>query len=112
MKGTYLGEFEEVVLLTIGILDQDAYGVNILTELTKQTGRPISVGALHTALMRLEEKGFVQSWTGGATPERGGRRKRYFNLTLAGLRSLKEAKMLRDQLWNQLPPLTWEGSLL
>lgn len=112
MKGTYLGEFEEVVLLTIGILDQDAYGVNILTELTKQTGRSISVGALHSALMRLEEKGFVHSWTAGATPERGGRRKRYFNVTLAGLRSLKEAKTLRDQLWNQLPPLTWERSLL
>lgn len=103
MKGTYLGEFQEVVLLTILVLDDNAYGVSIQEEIERRTQRSVSRGALHTALTRLEEKGFINSEYGGATAERGGRRKRFYHLTNLGKKSLDEAKSLREELWNSIP---------
>ena len=76
MRRTYLGEFEELVLLMIAILDGQAYGVTVSQEIEQQTGRLVTFGAVHNTLIRLEEKGFVRSELGGATMERGGRRKR------------------------------------
>ena len=73
MKGTYIGEFEEIVLLTIGILQDEAYGVAIKLEIEERTKRKPSIGALHSALNRLEKKGLFNSHEGGATKERGGR---------------------------------------
>ena len=105
MKGTYLGEFEEIVLLAVGILTTDAYGVSIRQELENQTGRSINVGAVHTALHRLEEKGYLKSKFGEATEMRGGKRKRIFALTTAGIRSLHQSQELRQQMWSQLPPI-------
>jgi len=98
MKG-YLGEFEELVLLTIASLDSDAYGVKVQNEIDERTGRSISIGALHATITRLEEKGFLRSWLGEPTQERGGRRKRYFELTQSGKVALHEMKGLRDKLW-------------
>jgi PadR family transcriptional regulator, regulatory protein PadR len=98
MKG-YIGEFEELVLLTIASLDTDAYGVSIKESLEKRTDRSISIGALHSTITRLEEKGLIRSWLGDPTQERGGRRKRYFELTRDGKVSLHAMKDLRDELW-------------
>ncbi|MEQ8473856.1 MAG: helix-turn-helix transcriptional regulator [Marinoscillum sp.] len=103
MKGTYLGEFQEIVLLTIIVLAENAYGVSIQDEIELRTKRSVSRGALHTALMRLEEKGFIQSEYGGATAERGGRRKRFYAVTNLGRSALNEAKSVRDELWSLIP---------
>ncbi|PSR52164.1 PadR family transcriptional regulator [Adhaeribacter arboris] len=104
MRKTYLGEFEEVILLLVAILDGDAYGVTVSQELEQQTGRQVTFGAVHNTLIRLEEKGFVHSQLGGATAERGGRRKRLFTLTPAGSRALQNIWELRQQLWQLVPP--------
>jgi len=105
MKGTNLGEFQEVVLLTILILDAEAYGLRIQQEISHRLQRDLSRGALHTALTRLEEKGYIQSAFGGATAERGGRRKRFYTLTNSGKTALQQTKALRDELWSQVPKL-------
>jgi DNA-binding PadR family transcriptional regulator len=95
----YLGEFEELVLLTIAALGDDAYGVLIQKSIEERSNRSISIGALHSTITRLEEKGFLESWVGGATKERGGRSKRYYEITQAGKRAVAETKSLRDELW-------------
>lgn len=98
MKG-YIGEFEELVLLTIASLGEDAYGVAIKEEIEKRSDRSISIGALHSTITRLEEKNYLKSWLGEPTQERGGRRKRYFEVTQQGKVALHEIKQLRDDLW-------------
>lgn len=103
MKGAYLGELEELVLLTVGILYPEAYGVGVMDELAKQTGRDLNISAVHAVLTRLEEKGFLKSKMSEPTEERGGRRKRIFLLTAAGKRALEEANEMRNQLFNQIP---------
>ena len=103
MKGTYIGELEELVLLTVGILYKEAYGVAVMDEIEKQTGRSLNISAVHAVLKRLEEKGLVVSKMSDPTSERGGRRKRIFLLTAAGKRALEEANELRNQLFNQIP---------
>jgi PadR family transcriptional regulator, regulatory protein PadR len=103
MKGTNLGEFEELVLLTIAALVNDAYSVAICDELEKNTGRSAKLGVVHSVLNRLEEKGLVKSKLGEATSMRGGKRKRYYTITNAGKAALLKAKELRDQLWNMIP---------
>lgn len=110
MRKTYLGEFEEVVLLTVALLYDEAYGVAITEALEQQTGRSPSISAVHATLHRLQEKGFVNSRMGGATAERGGRRKRFFTVTPAGSRALHEIQQVRQQFWQQIPPkaLQWK----
>lgn len=98
MKG-YIGEFEELVLLTIANLTKDAYGVAILNDITQRASRKLSIGALHSTLTRLEEKGYITSYLGEPTSERGGRRKRYFELTDSAVAELNNMKSLRDELW-------------
>ena len=98
MKG-YLGEFEELVLLTIANLRDEAYGVAILNDISQRTNRKLSLGALHSTLTRLEEKGYIDSDFGEPTKERGGRRKRYFKLTSDAVQALANMKSLRDELW-------------
>src|SRR4051812_37530358 len=95
----YLGEFEELVLLTISTLGKDAYGVSIQKDLEERCNRSISIGALHSTITRLEEKGYLKSWTGGATKERGGRSKRFYEITASGKKAVTETKLLRDELW-------------
>jgi PadR family transcriptional regulator, regulatory protein PadR len=106
MKRTYLGEFEEVVLLTVAVLGEGAYGVAITDELDRQTGRSVSISAVHAALHRLQEKGMLSSYMGEATAERGGRRKRLFGVTALGSRTLHDIRAVRDQLWNAISPQT------
>jgi DNA-binding PadR family transcriptional regulator len=96
----YLGEFEELVLLTIVALGNEAYGVAIQQDIEKRCYRTISIGALHSTITRLEEKGLLKSWMGGATAERGGRSKRFYEITQAGRKAVTETKNLRDELWN------------
>jgi DNA-binding PadR family transcriptional regulator len=98
MKG-YLGEFEELVLLTVASLGEDAYGVGIKEDIERRSDRTISIGALHSTITRLEEKGMLKSWLGDPTQERGGRRKRFFEVTHLGKVSLHHMKDLRDDLW-------------
>lgn len=103
MKKTVLGELEELVLLVVAASTGDVYGVPVMEELQKQTGRSFTIGAVHTTLYRLEEKGFLISSVGGATSERGGRRKRLFALTTAGGRALLDVQQVRQQLWQAIP---------
>ena len=106
MKRAFLGEFEEVVLLTVAILNEGAYGVTITQEIEQRSGRSVGFSTVHTTLQRLAEKGYLASQMGGATAERGGRRKRFFTVTAAGRRALQEVKQVRTDLWNALPPQT------
>ncbi|MBD2700494.1 PadR family transcriptional regulator [Spirosoma sp. BT702] len=106
MGRAYLGEFEELVLLTVAVLSGAAYGVTIAAELKQRTSRTISLSGVHIALYRLEEKGFVRSELGGATTARGGRRKRLFTITAAGKSTLAEMRQLRNELWNAIPNLS------
>jgi PadR family transcriptional regulator, regulatory protein PadR len=105
MKGTNLGEFEELVLLTIAALMTDAYSVAICDELSSHTGREVKLGVVHAVLNRLEDKGFVKSALGESTNMRGGKRKRYYTITNGGKAALLRAKDLRDQLWQRIPGL-------
>ena len=103
MKRAFLGEFEEVVLLVVAACTEDAYGNMILEHLQEQTGRQITISAVHATLYRLEEKGYLASELGGATAERGGRRKRFFTLTEAGSKALLDIQAMRQQLWQDIP---------
>lgn len=107
MKGTYLGEFEEVVLLAVAIRAGDAYGATVVVELEQQMGRSVNLGAVHSALHRLQEKGLLTSQIGGVTAERGGRRKRLYAVTGAGRRALDEIRQLRNQMWDAIPQAAW-----
>lgn len=103
MKGTNLGEFEEVVLLTIAALTDDAYSVAICDEIDRVTERRVKLGVVHAVLNRLDKKGFVTSELGEATKERGGRRKRFFSVTHAGKVALIKVKSQRDEFWSLIP---------
>jgi PadR family transcriptional regulator, regulatory protein PadR len=105
MKGTYLGELEELIMLTVGILYPDAYGVAVMDELEKQAGRSLNISAVHAVLTRLEEKGLLKSQMSNPTDERGGRRKRIFTMTASGKRALEEANELRSQMFNRIPKI-------
>jgi PadR family transcriptional regulator, regulatory protein PadR len=109
MKGTSLGEFEELVLLSVGILFDDAYGLSIVDELQTKTGRTIMISSVHKALVRLEDKGYLKSRMGGGTNLRGGRDKRLYTLTPAGTSVLNEMRDLRNQMWREVPKVVWEG---
>ncbi|HMG91395.1 MAG TPA: PadR family transcriptional regulator [Chryseolinea sp.] len=103
MRKTQLGEFEEIVLLIVATLGDNAYGVSINEAIELQTGRDLSISAIHATLHRLQKKGYVKSYMGGASAERGGRRKRFFIITPLGSRVLHAIRELREQLWNQVP---------
>ncbi|MEO9483893.1 MAG: helix-turn-helix transcriptional regulator [Ekhidna sp.] len=109
MKGTYLGEFEELILLTVGILNDDAHSLAIQKELENQSGRQPMISSVHKVLVRLEDKGYLTSQMGGATSERGGRRKRLYEMTAAGKKALSLSKELRNKMWNNVPQVVWEG---
>jgi DNA-binding PadR family transcriptional regulator len=110
MKGSYLGELEELVLLTVGILHPEAYGVGVMDEIKTQAGRSLNISAVHSVLTRLEEKGYLKSKMGDPSQERGGRRKRIFLLTASGKRALEEANEMRSQLYNQIPKVALQFS--
>ena len=101
----YLGEFEELVLTMVGILQEEAYGNAIVTEIRERVGREVNLSAVHVTLYRLEDKGYVKSSMGGATNARGGRRKRIFKVTNAGLAMLRALKESRMDMWKLIPQL-------
>ena len=107
-KGAYLGQFELMVLLALMRLREDAYGVTIADELEKETGREVVIANVYATLERLQDRGFVSSSLGDATPERGGRAKRYFQITGAGLREVRDARQSLMSLWKGLPELKGE----
>lgn len=103
MKETRLGEFEEVILLLVGILGKEAYSFKVAEEFESQTERAVSIGAVHSTLTRLEDKGFLKSEMGKSTAERGGRRKRIYTITAYGRRVLEATRDFRISLWSQYP---------
>ncbi len=108
MKEYQLGEFEEIVLLTVAILYDEAYGVAIRHEIELRLKRKVSVSALQTALRRMESKGYLESNFGEATAIRGGKRKRYFRVTKYGKKALEYAKDARMQLWEAIPSVAFD----
>lgn len=109
MSKEFLGEFEELVLTMAGILQDEAYGNAIVNEIKDRVGREVNLSAVHVTLYRLEDKGFVKSKMGGATNVRGGRRKRIFTVTNAGLSMLRAMKESRMDLWKLIPQLKIVG---
>jgi DNA-binding PadR family transcriptional regulator len=105
-----LGEFEEIVLLTVGILHKGAYGVAIIDEIEARLNRKVSIGALQTVLRRLESKGYLTSEFGEATNVRGGKRKRYFKLTALGSRVLRETQEQRVEMFKAIPRVAFPKS--
>lgn len=103
MKETGLGDFEEVILLLVGILEEEAYAFRISEEFESQTGRSVSIGAVHSTLNRLGDKGFLTSKMGDPTAERGGRRKRIYTITAYGARALQASREFKMSLWKQYP---------
>lgn len=110
MKGTHLGELEELILLAVAMLADDAYGTAIQDEIKKQTNRSITISTVHASLKRLSDKGFLESHYGGATPERGGRRKHLFSLTAAGEGAIQAAREIRNKMWDAIPKLSYKFS--
>jgi PadR family transcriptional regulator, regulatory protein PadR len=108
MGKEYLGEFEELILTLVAVLQEDAYGAAIAEELETRVKREANLSAIHVTLYRLEDKGLIKSSFGGATNERGGRRKRIYTITSAGMAMLKAMKESRTQLWKLVPRLNYD----
>lgn len=109
-KRTYLSEMELMVLLAVVRLGNQAYGVPISKELLTLAGREVALGSIYAALDRLDEKGFVSSSLGDPTPERGGRAKRYFTVTPAGVKAVKMTRAALTNLWSGIPVLEGKRS--
>ena len=105
MGKEHLGEFEELILLLIILLKEEAYGLAIRTALKEQANRTVTIGAVHGTVNRLEKKGFIESSMGGASELRGGRRKRIFTITAAGKSMLERSRDAKVALWGKIPEL-------
>jgi PadR family transcriptional regulator PadR len=103
-----MGEFEELILLIVALMNGKAYGIGIIEELENRTGRTAAIGAVQTVLKRMEDKGLVTSDFGEATKERGGKRKRYYNITAKGQKELAKNRKQRNSLWDAIPKLNWK----
>jgi len=110
-RTNYLGEFEELILTMVLILADDAYGNTIVKAIEELQDRKVNLSSVHITLYRLEEKGYLESFMGGATKERGGRKKRYFKITNAGKVMLQEMKDARTSLWKLAPQLNFQSSI-
>jgi DNA-binding PadR family transcriptional regulator len=108
MKKYQLGEFEEIVMLTIAILYKNAYGVAIKNEIEERLSRNVSMGAMHTALVRLEDKGYIKSRDGEPTEARMGRPKKYFQITALGKKAMEYSRDTRAELWRAVPKVSWD----
>ncbi|WKN45794.1 PadR family transcriptional regulator [Tunicatimonas pelagia] len=107
MKSPSLGEFEELVLLVVAAQHDQAYGVSILEDLEEKLSKKINISAVHVALKRMEDKGFVESRFGGITSERGGRRKKYYIITAFGKQMLDQQYALRTSIYQQIPNISF-----
>ncbi|GAB1446364.1 MAG: helix-turn-helix transcriptional regulator [Cyclobacteriaceae bacterium] len=110
MKNKGLGEFEELVLLAVCILNGEAYGISVKEEVEKHTGRSILLGAVHITLYRLQDKGLLKSKMGGNTEKRGDRRKRLFKITEIGMRQLRASQEVKQEMWKLIPQLKFSVS--
>lgn len=107
-----LGEFEEIVMLTIGVLYKEAYGVAIKRDIEKRLSRKVSMGAMHTALVRLEDKGYINSVKGEGTEERMGRPRRYFQITALGKKAIEYSRTIREELWKAIPGMALDVKII
>ncbi len=107
-----IGEFEEIVMLTVAVLYDEAYGVSIKNEIENRLERKVSIGAMRTALDRLEKKGFLRSEFGEATAIRGGKRKRYYKVTPYGQKALVQVMDVRKQLWDAIPKIAFDFKII
>ena len=112
MKKYQLGEFEEIVILTIAILYKEAYGVAIKQEIESRLSRNVSMGAMHTALVRLEDKGYIKSSKGEETDERMGRPRRYYQITALGKKAMEHSKDTRNELWRAIPKVSLDLKII
>jgi DNA-binding PadR family transcriptional regulator len=112
MKKYQLGEFEEIVILTIGILYKEAYGVAIKNENEERLLRSVSMGAMHTALVRLEDKGYIKSFNGDSSEERMGRPRRYYQITALGKKAMEHSKDTRNDLWKAIPKMVLDLKII
>lgn len=103
--GKFLSDFDEIVLTLVATLHDEAYGASINIEIEKWLERKVTLSQLHVTLYKLEDQGYVKSRIGGATTERGGRRKRIYTITSSGLAVLKSMKEKRTQIWKLIPQL-------
>jgi len=99
-----IGELEELLLLAIGSLVPEAYGYSIKDLVLEKASRDVNLSAVHAALYRLEKKNLLKSRFGDATAIRGGKRKKYFELTSAGVAAIKDSREIRNSLWNSITP--------
>ncbi len=106
MSKDHIGELEELILLLVVMLKEEAYGLAIRKALKDQANRNVTIGAVHGTVNRLESKGFIESSMGGATEERGGRRKRIFSITASGKNVLQKSRDVKVSLWQQIPELS------
>jgi DNA-binding PadR family transcriptional regulator len=100
-----LGEFEQMVLLAIIQLGDDVYGVPIVDEIERRTGRAVARAAVYVTLRRLEQKGLISSWMSEPTPERGGKARRLVRIEPEGIRLLRESRRALDRMWSGLDPV-------
>jgi DNA-binding PadR family transcriptional regulator len=107
MKQYSLGEFEELVLLMVAALHDEAYGVAILENLEKELEKSLNISAVHVALKRMENKGFVKSRFGGITEDRGGRRKKFYVITALGKKMLDEQFAVRNTIYKRIPKISF-----
>ncbi len=105
MKNKGLGEFEELVMLAVCILEGHAYGVSVKREVERHSGRSILLGAVHITLYRLQDKGWLESEMGGNTHKRGDRKKRLFKITASGLKQLQASQEVRQSMWKLTPQM-------
>ncbi len=107
MSQTTLGEFEEIVVMIVAILNGDAYSVGVINEIENRLNREVSLGAVQTVLKRLEQKGLLKSEFGGSTNERGGKRKRLYEITAQGQEIIDQTRAQRNSLWEAMPKLSF-----
>ena len=105
MNKINLGSLEEMVLLVLLTIRDEAYGITILDAYIEYTGNRISLSAIHSVLRRLEKKGFITSEMGGSTNDRGGRRKRLYQVTKYGYKTVEAIQANRARIWQQIPKL-------
>jgi PadR family transcriptional regulator PadR len=112
MKKYQLGEFEEIVILTVALLHKEAYGVSIKNEIETRLARNVSMGAMHSALVRMEDKGYIKSWQGEETEDRMGRPRRYYQITALGKRAMEYSRNTRNELWKAIPKVALELKII
>jgi PadR family transcriptional regulator PadR len=106
LKGNYLGELEELVLVSVASLEENAYGVSVQQYIIEKADREVNISAIHEVLKRLQTKGYLKSKMGGATNERGGRRKRFFILTSSGSKAMEHAIRMKMEFYKNIPSIS------